>query len=85
MDLNLIQIDSYYDLDFQMRNKLILSISKPQNFFKTYFNNLKNSRTCVECFTKLNDLHFEIYGTYMYSSFDSFSKVYSRYIKKQTK
>ena len=83
--INIMTIDSYYDLTFEERNKLLVSISKPKNFFKTYFNNLKNSRTNIECFNKLNDMHFEIYASYMYSSFDSFSRVYGRYVKRKTK
>ena len=85
MSLNLIELESYYDLTFEQREKVIISISKPNKFFETYFNNLKNSRTCIECFNKLNDLHFEIYGSQMYSSFQSFSRVYSRHVKNLKK
>ena len=85
MSINLIELESYYDLTFEQREKVIISISKQKKFFETYFNNLKNARTSTECFNKLNDLHFEIYGSYMYSSFCSFSIVYSRNLKKKKK
>jgi hypothetical protein len=77
------EISSYLDLDFTERNKVIIAISKPKNFFNTYFNNLKNFNTRVECFNKLNDLHYEVYGTQMYSSWHSFQTVYTRYLRNK--
>lgn len=81
--LNFQEISSYLDLDFTERNKVIIAISKPKNFFNTYFINLKNFNTRIECFNKLNDLHYEIYGFQMYSSWHSFNNVYSRYLRSK--
>jgi hypothetical protein len=80
---NLIEIVSYYDLSFVERNKLIIQLSKPKSFFQTFFDNLKNTNTRIECFNKLNNLHQEIYGFEMYSSYESFITVYGRHIKNR--
>lgn len=83
--LNLMKVNSYYDLSIIDREKIVIAVSKPKNFFNTFFNQLKYARTMVECFNKLNDLHFDIYAEYMYSSYASFQIVYSKYIKKNKK
>lgn len=82
MKNNLIQLESIFDLDFQERAEVIIAISKPKNFFKTYFKNLPYARTNLECFNKLNELHFEVYGEYMYSSYESFKVVCNRHYFK---
>ena len=82
MKINLIILDSYFDLDFEQRAKVVVAVSKPKNFFDSFFNNLPNARTRIECFNKINDLHFEIYGYEMYSSYRSFSQMYKRYVNQ---
>lgn len=83
--LNLMQVQSYYDLSMIEREKVVIAVSKPKNFFNTFFNQLPDARNMVECFNKLNDLHYEIYTEYMYSTYASFQIVYSRHIKKTRK
>lgn len=83
--LNLMNITSYYDLDVYQQQKVLLMVSKPKNFFVAYFNALPQARTCAECFNKINELHHEIWGEYMYSDWKSFSKVYKRYLDKRRK
>lgn len=71
------------DLTAIEKYKLSVMLAKPKTFFETYFNNLPNARTCVECFNQLNDLHFEIFGEYMYTSMQSFLNQYTRNIKNR--
>lgn len=85
MDQNLIEITSYHDLTFKDREKVLLAISKPKDFFHTFFNNLKFSQTRTECFNKLNDLHLDAYGDYMYSSYESFMITYKRHLETRRK
>lgn len=84
-NLNLMQIESYYDLSMIEREKVVIAISKPKNFFNTFFNQLPNAKTMVECFNKLNDLHYDIYSEYMYSTYTSFMTVYGKHYKKTKK
>ena len=74
------QIKSYYDLDYVEREQVLLQISKPMDFFKTWFDNLPNTSGKTECFNHLNELHFEVFKTYMYNDYNAFQKAYSRYI-----
>lgn len=80
--INLMEVNSYYDLSIIEREQIVIAVSKPKNFFNTFFNQLKNARTMVECFNKLNELHYDIYAEYMYSTYASFQIVYSKHIKK---
>lgn len=82
---NIFEIQSYYDLPFNEREKLLIAISKPKSFFNTFFNNLKNARNRIECFNKINDLHVEVYGYEMYSSYQSFIITYRKYLNKKKK
>ena len=82
---NYLKIQSYHNLTFKEKAEVIVSISKPENFYLTFFNNLPHARTRVECFNHLNDLHFDIYGFYMYSDYASFNNCYSRHLKNRRK
>jgi hypothetical protein len=81
--LNLMKIESYHDLDFMQREKVILALSKSETFFKTFFNHLPYARTKTECFNHLNNLHLDIYGIYMYSDYNTFQTVYSKFLKNK--
>lgn len=83
--LNLLKVTSYYDLDFTQRNQVLLAISKPSAFFTTFYNQLPFARTNIECFNKLNDLHFDIWGQYMYSSYNSFQIVYKKHTTSKSR
>lgn len=82
---NLMIITSYYNLTYAEREQVLLAISKPSAFFKTFFNNLPYAKTKTECFNQLNDLHFDIYAEYMYTDYRSFQIVYSRFTKNNRK
>jgi len=82
---NYLKIESFHDLSFKEKAEVIVSISKPETFFMTFFENLPNARTQVECFNHLNDLHFDIYGFYMYSEYNSFRNTYQKYLKNRRK
>lgn len=83
--MNYIEIDSYFKLSHEQRVDAIIALSKPQAFFITFFNNLANANSKIECFNKLNELHFEIYQEYMYSDYNSFRVVFTRYLNKKPK
>lgn len=82
---NFLQIKSYKKLTSHQKTEVILSLSKPDKFFITFFENLPHAKTKAECFNKLNALHFEIWGNYMYSDYSSFQKCYKNYIYKRVK
>ena len=82
---NALQISSYYDLTTVEKLDLLIQISKPENFFLLYFNNLPYADSKAECFLHLNDLHYEIYGQYMYSDYNSFRNSYANFIKRRRK
>lgn len=60
-------------------------LAKPKDFCLTYFNNLPYAGTKAECFNKLNDLHYSIFKSYMYSSYKTFAKQYSINIRNKFK
>lgn len=51
-------------------------------FFKCYFALLKESKTDVEAFNKLNDEYFELFGMYRYSDWDAFRNSMKYHNKK---
>jgi hypothetical protein len=50
-------------------------------FYDFYFSNLKNFETEVKCFHYVNDLYFEFFGEYKYSSYNSFRKLKNKHLK----
>lgn len=81
--INLMSVSSYHSLTLIERQQVLLAISKPSTFFISFYNHLPHANSCIECFNQLNDLHFDIWGQYMYSSYNSFQTVYSKYLKSQ--
>lgn len=71
---------SYQDQikELQKKTKLLKQLGTAQGFYQHYFNELKNHRTNLECFNSINDLHFDLFGEYRYSSWHTFcqSKFY---------
>ena len=54
--------------DYDMMRKLY----KTEGFLHEYFERLKSSRTQLEAFNQVNDLYFELFGEFRYSSYHSF-------------
>lgn len=81
---NLIQVD-ISDLDIYQKFELSKILSVNHSFFKAYFNNLPFAKTQAECFNKLNDLHFEIFGIDKYSSYNSFRHKRNEYVENRLK
>jgi hypothetical protein len=63
-------------------NEIIRKIGTVTGFYEYYFQQLKNHKTEIECFEAVNDLYFEYFGEYKYSSYDSFRKVKNKHLKK---
>jgi hypothetical protein len=63
-------------------NEIIRKIGTVTGFYEYYFQQLKNHKTEIECFEAVNDLYFEYFGEYKYSSYDSFRKVKNKYLKR---
>lgn len=56
------------------QNHLLKSLGTAIGFYKFFFDNLPNHKTYIECFNYVNDLHFDLFGEYRYSCFDSFKQ-----------
>lgn len=56
----------------QQENKLMKKIATTQGFYQYFFSQLKNHRTANECFNNVNDIYFDFFGEYKYSSWFSF-------------
>lgn len=61
-------------------NSLMKKLATSQGFYEYYFSQLNNYKSNVECFEAVNELCFEIFGEYRYSSYKSFaiSKIYRK-------
>lgn len=79
---NLIDIQ-LSDLDIYQKYELSKLLSVNHKFFQTYFNNLPYSKTQIDCFNKLNDLHIDIFGTEKYSSYNSFRQKRNAYLENR--
>lgn len=60
--------------ELQKENKLMRQLATPTGFYEYYFKQLKHHQTNMECFNHVNDLYFEIFGEYRYSSYYSFAR-----------
>ena len=63
-------------------NEIIRKIATVTGFYEYYFQQLKNHKTEIECFEAVNDLYFEYFSEFKYSSYDSFRKVKNKYLKR---
>ena len=58
----------------QQENNLMRQLGTATGFYEYYFKQLKYHRTNIECFNTVNDLYFDLYGEYRYSSYYSFAR-----------
>lgn len=56
----------------QQENQLMRQLATTQGFYQYYFSQLPKHRTNCECFNHCNDLHFDLFGEYKFSSWYSF-------------
>lgn len=68
--------------ELQAQNKLMRQLATTTGFYEYYFKQLSHHRTNFECFNHVNDLYFDIFGEYRYSSFKSFHNSISQHYKK---
>lgn len=65
----------------QQQNQLLKQLGTTVGFYQYYFNQLKHHKTNVECFNAVNELHFDLFGEYRYSSWATF--VQSKFYKNK--
>ena len=53
-------------------NLMMRKLSTRKGFYASYFENLKNSKTKIEAFNKVNDSYYSLFGTYKFNSFLDF-------------
>lgn len=58
--------------ELQAQNKIMRQLATTTGFYEYYFKQLKHHRTNFDCFNYVNDLYFNIFGEYRYSSYNSF-------------
>lgn len=63
-------------------NEIIKRIATSAGFYEYYFEQLKHHKTEIECFDAINDLYFEYFGEYKYSSYNSFRKLKNKHLRK---
>lgn len=68
---------------YRQQTEMMRKIHNPQGFYDYYFAQLPLHRTNVECFNAVNDLYFELFGDYKYSSYNSFQRRLTEIINKK--
>jgi hypothetical protein len=58
--------------ELTLQNDLLKQLGTTAGFYEYYFKNIKHHRTNVECFNAVNDLYFDLFGEYRFSSFNAF-------------
>lgn len=56
----------------EKEKQLMRQLVKPDGFFDYYFKQLKHYTTNIDCFNAVNDMYFDFFGEYRYSSYKSF-------------
>lgn len=64
---------------------LAIRLNNIGDFVLLHYAALPTSRSCIEAFNRLNDLYFNYYGEYRYSSYQKFCRARSEYFKKRGK
>jgi len=57
----------------QEEKQFLRKLATSSGFFSLYYSLLHKFKTNLECFNHLNDRHFEEFGIYKYSSYQSFN------------
>lgn len=68
--------------ELQEQNRLMRQLATPVGFYQYFFKQLPQHRTQVECFNTVNDLYFDLFGEYRYSSYHSFRRTWEINRKK---
>lgn len=78
-----LEIAQAHELEVLMQKiELMRQLSSTNGFFQYYFKNLNNYKTNTDCFNHCNDLYFELFGVYKYSSMQSFWSINHKNNKK---
>ena len=59
--------------ELQEQNNLMKKLASFEGFYHVFLENLKTTKTRHECFEKVNDLHFDLFGFTKYSCYKSFT------------
>lgn len=63
-------------------NQIIKKLATTAGFFQYYFENLKNYKTNIECFNIVNEIYYNHFKEYKYSSYSSFKNQIKINLKK---
>lgn len=66
----------------QAENLQMQKLATVTGYFDIYFANLKHFKTNTETFHYVNDLYFNFFGEYRYSSYTSFQNCLKKHYKK---
>lgn len=58
--------------ELENQNNLMRQLATPKGFYDYWFKNLPKFRTRNECFLYVNDLFYDFFGEYRYSTYNSF-------------
>lgn len=67
----------------QLQMDEMRQLATTQGFYDFYFRLLKNYSSNTECFHAVNDLYFDYFKEYRYSSYDSFSKTVKKFYSNE--
>lgn len=63
-------------------NELMKKIATTDGFYRYYFSLLPIFNTNIEAFNQVNEMYYNFFKEYKYSSYDSFRRQIKIYIKK---
>ncbi len=71
------------DLTYNEKLKIALKLKDSYSFFLVYFEFLPKHKTQKDCYTELNSIYIEFFGSDKYKNFDSFRAcMYRDYFRK---
>lgn len=63
-------------------NEIICRIATSSGFYEYYFEQLKHYKSNIDCFEYVNNLYYQYFGEYKYSSYNSFRTVKNKFLEK---
>lgn len=67
----------------QLQLDQMKALSSVSGFYNAYFKQLKTATSNSEAFNVVNEQYYNLFGRYRYSSYDSFSKLKNKSLKKK--
>ena len=76
---------TYNDLSWKQKSHLQRKLGTTTGFYTYYFTHLGKFKTQIDCFNKINLLHYKAFGEYKYADYNSFRKALTYHLKKRRK